>query len=67
MFSSCLPPLLTIFSCPYFSIIPCYSDDPWQGATANKTYSATYVENTAHCDGCGHCRDLSRPAGGDPA
>ena len=43
------------------------SDDPWQGATINATISATYVEKTAVCDGCGHCRDLQRPSASDPA
>lgn len=42
------------------------SDDPWQGACVNATLSASYVEATATCDGCGHCGDLSTPSGTAP-
>jgi pimeloyl-ACP methyl ester carboxylesterase len=33
-------------------------DDPWRGCTQNETKSDDYPENTAFCDGCGHCGDL---------
>jgi hypothetical protein len=42
-------------------------DDPWQGATMNATLTpGVYVENTAHCDGCGHCGDLHGASSSDP-
>jgi len=33
-------------------------DDPWRGCTQNETKKDSYPENTAFCDGCGHCGDL---------
>lgn len=42
------------------------SDDPWQGACVNATLSDTYIEATATCDGCSHCRDLSTPSDSAP-
>lgn len=38
------------------------SDDPWQGAAVEQTYSALYPESTAACTGCGHCGDLHAPS-----
>ena len=35
------------------------SDDPWQSAGVQANLSATYLEFTATCSGCSHCRDLS--------
>ena len=35
------------------------SDDPWQTAGVQANLSATYLEFTATCSGCSHCRDLS--------
>jgi hypothetical protein len=41
-------------------------DDPWRGATMNASISATYLENNAACDGCGHCGDLHAASASDP-
>lgn len=43
------------------------SDDPWQGACVESPISDVYLEDTAVCDGCGHCKDLHAPAANDPA
>ena len=42
------------------------SDDPWQGAGVMKNLSGTYLESTAYCQDCSHCRDLSGSAASDP-
>jgi hypothetical protein len=42
------------------------SDDPWQGAGVQAPISATYLEYTATCSGCSHCRDLSGSLPTDP-
>ena len=44
------------------------SDDPWSPACVPMTLSNAYVQQTATCDGCGHCGDLGAPhAGENPA
>ena len=43
------------------------SDDPWQTAGVEKPLSKTYLESTATCAGCSHCRDLSASNPNDPA
>ena len=42
------------------------SDDPWQGAGVQAPISSTYLESTANCAGCSHCRDLSASSAKDP-
>ena len=42
------------------------SDDPWQGAGVNQNISDTYLESTAYCQDCSHCRDLSGSMATDP-
>ena len=41
------------------------SDDPWRRACVQSSTSATFVEFTATCDGCGHCGDLGSPRPGE--
>lgn len=43
------------------------SDDPWRPAGVTRSISATLQEDTAVCDGCGHCRDLHTPSDADPS
>ncbi len=38
------------------------SDDPWRRTCVKKSLNPLYVENTATCDGCGHCGDLRSPS-----
>lgn len=42
--------------------------DPWKSAGVQSTISSTYLEYTATCAGCSHCRDLqgSNPATDPP-
>ena len=43
------------------------SDDPWKSAGVESTISVNYLESTATCSGCSHCRDLSGSNPNDPA
>ena len=38
------------------------SDDPWRRTCVKRSLNPLYVENTATCDGCGHCGDLRAPS-----
>jgi hypothetical protein len=42
------------------------SDDPWKAAGVQATISPNYLESTATCSGCSHCRDLSGSNANDP-
>ena len=50
--SMCRPPS------PFTSLTLVRSDDPWRRTCVKKSLNPLYVENTATCDGCGHCGDL---------
>ena len=41
---------------------PSCSDDPWRRTCVKQSLTPLYVENTATCDGCGHCGDLHGPS-----
>ena len=43
------------------------SDDPWQLAGVDAPLGRRYLEATAVCEGCSHCRDLSGAQASDPA
>ena len=43
------------------------SDDPWQLAGVDAPLGGRYLEATAVCEGCSHCRDLSGAQSSDPA
>jgi hypothetical protein len=44
--------------CDFMLLTLALSDDPWRRTCVKKSLNPLYVENTATCDGCGHCGDL---------
>ena len=40
-------------------------DDPWLEVSVQHTLGSEYPEDTAWCNGCGHCKDLGRPSDAD--
>ena len=54
------PPARALAMCS--SLTAQCSDDPWRRTCVKRSLNPLYVENTATCDGCGHCGDLRAPS-----